>query len=160
MRPPLPTLAILTALLTAFAFPAAGAAQAGPDHGLVIVESAASFEATYDRLRSAIEANPNLRILAEVDHGANAAGVDRALPPTRLILFGNPKLGTPLMQGARTVAIDLPQKVLVWEDGDGVHVAYNHPDYLAARHGIDGRDRILETIAGALSGLVEAAARP
>lgn len=139
---------------------AAQPAEAAADDGLVTVESAASFQETYDRLRTAIEDNGNLRILAEVDHGANAAGVSRDLPPTRLILFGNPALGTPLMQGARTVAIDLPQKLLVWEDGTGrVHVTYNDPAYLERRRGIQGRDDVLETISGALSRLAGRATR-
>lgn len=123
-------------------------------------ESAVSFEETYDRLRSAIEDNGNLRILATVDHGANAAGADQELPPTRLILFGNPALGTPLMRSARTTAIDLPQKLLVWADGDGrVFITYNDPAYLQRRHGIEGRDEILATIAGALVSLTDAARR-
>jgi uncharacterized protein (DUF302 family) len=101
-----------------------------------------------------------LRILATVDHGANAAGVDQELPPTRLILFGNPELGTPLMRSARTVAIDLPQKLLVWEDQDGrILVTYNDPLYLQERHRIEGRDEILVTISSALSNLVAEAIR-
>ncbi len=164
MRPPIPAFAILAGLLTGdLAVSALTAAEttarSGPENGLVTVESAASFETTYDRLRSAIADNPNLRILAEIDHAANAEGVGRTLPPTRLIVFGNPKLGTPLMRSGRTVAIDLPQKVLVWEDEAGVHVAYNHPEYLARRHGLEARDEIMETIAGALDGLTAAATR-
>jgi len=132
----------------------------GPDGGLVTAESGVSFEETYDRLRAAIEANENLRILATVDHGANAAGVGEELPPTRLILFGNPELGTPLMRNAGTTAIDLPQKLLVWEDQEGrVLVTYNDPLYLQDRHGIQGRDEILMTISGALSNLVAEATR-
>lgn len=125
------------------------------DAGLVTVTSTLTFDETYDRLKRAIEENENLRILASVDHHANAAGVDQELPPTRLILFGNPALGTPLMQTARTTAIDLPQKLLVWEDQDGrVMVTYNDPLYLRERHGIDGRDELLETISNALSTLI------
>ena len=127
---------------------------ASPDPGLVTVESDAPFDETFDRLQGAIEENENLRILATVDHGANAAAVDQELPPTRLILFGNPALGTPLMQSARTTAIDLPQKLLVWADQDGrVFVTYNDPLYLRERHGIEGRDEILTTMSDALSNL-------
>lgn len=136
------------------------AAAAEPDPGLVTVESEFAFEETYDRLRSAIEGNENLRILAEVDHGANAEGVGRTLPPTRLILFGNPDLGTPLMENARTTAIDLPQKLLVWAGTDGrVFITYNDPAYLQRRHGIEGRDEVLTAIAGALGNLTGGAAR-
>jgi uncharacterized protein (DUF302 family) len=154
--------AALALLISACQPPDAGepGGAPGPDGGLVTAESGVSFEETYGRLRAAIEDNENLRILATVDHGANAAGVDQELPPTRLILFGNPELGTPMMRSARTVAIDLPQKVLVWEDRDGrILVTYNDPLYLKERHGIEGRDEILETISGALSNLVAEAIR-
>ena len=162
MRRHRPALALLAAFLLvpllAFAGGADRAVQDGT--GLITVESAASFEETWDRLRAAIEENENLRILATVDHAANAEGVGRALPPTRLLLFGNPNLGTPLMQEARTVAIDLPQKLLVWTDADGrVRVSYNDPAYLAARHGLAGESDVLRTIAGALEGLAAGATR-
>jgi uncharacterized protein (DUF302 family) len=75
------------------------------------------------------------------------------LPPTTLLIFGNPRLGTPLMQASRSVAIDLPQKMLVWEDEGEVMVSYNDPQYLAARHGIEGKEEILETISNALENL-------
>lgn len=155
----LPALAFFAAACNA---PSVGeqAEAARPDAGLVTVESDVAFDETYDRLYGAIEENENLRILATVDHGANAAGVDQELPPTRLILFGNPALGTPLMQSARTTAIDLPQKLLVWEDQDGrVFVTYNDPLYLRDRHGIEGRDEILTTISEALSTLATDATR-
>ncbi len=130
------------------------------DPGLVTVESNLTFQETHERLQGAIEANENLRILTTVDHQANAANVDQPLLPTRLILFGNPALGTPLMQGSRTTAIDLPQKVLVWQDQDGrVFLTYNDPLYLRQRHGLEGVDEILSTISNALRTLATAAAR-
>ena len=89
--------------------------------------------------------------MARVDHAANAETVDRSLRPTRLLVFGNPDLGTPLMEASPTTAIDLPQKMLVWADSTGqVRLAYNDPQYLAERHGISGRDDALRTIGGAL----------
>lgn len=154
--------AVLALLIAACQAPEAGESPGapGPDGGLVTAESGVSFEETYDRLRAAIEDNENLRILATVDHGANAAGADQEMLPTRLILFGNPDLGTPLMRSARTTAIDLPQKLLVWEDQDGrILVTYNDPLYLQERHGIKGRDEILVTISSALSDLVAEATR-
>lgn len=149
----LPALAVLAAACQGpDAGQQAGAAAVGP--GLVTVESDVAFDETYDRLQGAIEENENLRILATVDHEANAASVDQDLPPTRLILFGNPSLGTPLMQSARTTAIDLPQKLLVWEDREGgVFITYNDPLYLRERHGIEGRDEVLATLSNALSTL-------
>ena len=116
------------------------------------------FDAVYTSLQMAIENNPNLRIVAEVNHQANAMGIEQELNPTRLIIFGNPNLGTPLMQNAQTTALDLPQKMLVWENDEGVvTVSYNDPDYLAGRHGITGNETVLETIGTALDNLSNAA---
>jgi len=80
------------------------------------------------------------------------------LAPTRLVVFGNPNLGTPLMQSAQTLGIDLPQKMLVYENADGeVNVAYNDPAFLAARHGVEGNADVLTTITNALNNLSEVA---
>lgn len=118
--------------------------------GLVTVESDESFDATVERITSMIEGNDALTLVTTVDHAKNARSVDIDLPPTTLLVFGNPELGTPLMQASRSVAIDLPQKMLVWEEDDEVMVTYNDPQYLAACHGIDGEDEVLERITGAL----------
>ena len=126
--------------------------------GLVITPSADGIDATYARLREAITGNPNLTLAAELDHQANAARVGLELRPTRLLVFGNPALGTPLMQREQTIAIDLPQKMLVWEDAAGdVFVAYNDPFFVAERHGLEGADETLSTIAGALATLAAVA---
>lgn len=105
--------------------------------GLVTVTSDQGFDATVNRIRSDVERSP-LQLMATVDHAENAAAVDMELPPTTLVLFGNPKAGTALMQKSRTVGIDLPQKILVWQDGEETKVTYNDPEYLARRHGIEG----------------------
>ena len=121
-------------------------------------ESDDDVETTYARLRAAIASNPNLTIVAELDHQANAASVGLDLRPTRLVVFGNPRLGTQLVQDEQTVGIDLPQKMLVYEEADGsVFVAYNDPDYLASRHDLDDSDDVSETIAEALQTLADAA---
>lgn len=123
------------------------------DAGLVTVESDESVEATVETIEGRIERSP-LTLLTTVDHAANAASVDRELPPTTLLILGNPDVGTPLMQAGRTVAIDLPQKMLVWEDEErAVNITYNDPQYLARRHGIDGQDSRLASIAAALEKL-------
>ena len=103
---------------------------------------------------------PNrLRLIAEVDHSANADDIGETLRPTRLVIFGNPVLGTPLMQAQRTIGIDLPQKMLVYENANGaVIIAYNEPTFLAARHGITGAEGTLSLISGALAGLANGAA--
>lgn len=135
--------------------PATGIAQG---QGLVSVQSAFSVDETFERLRTAVEAAEPLSVAFELDHAANAARAGLELRPTRLLVFGNPLLGTPLMQSRRTVALDLPQRVLVWQDAGGtVRLTYNDPAFLAARHGITGQDETVRTIAEALSGLASAA---
>ena len=118
-----------------------------------------SFEETYSRLRDAIDTNPNLRIVTEIDHAANAAGVGLTLTPTRLIVFGNPLVGTPFMQAEQSIGIDLPQKMLVIEDEHGrVFVAFNSINWLARhRHGINGEDERIRTVTGVLRGLAASA---
>lgn len=118
--------------------------------GLVVVESNRSFEDTWGTLLDALDANPNIGVVATIDHAANAANVDMALPPTREVFFGNPNLGTPLMQRRQTVGIDLPQKMLIWEDDRGVFLAYNSTKYLQWRHWLTRVREQLQTIAGAL----------
>ena len=127
--------------------------------GLVTVSSVYSVERTLSRLEAAIEEN-GLLTVAVIDHSGNAENVGLELPPTRLVIFGNPNVGTPLMQAGRTVAIDLPQKMLIYEDDAGdVFVAYNDPRYLAQRHGLSGVDEQLGGVSNALSNLADAAAQ-
>ncbi len=128
------------------------------NEGLVRVQSNADAETTYARLRAAVTANPNLSIVAEVDHAADAASANLELRPTKLIVFGNPALGTPLMQATQTIGIDLPQKMLVYTDADGgTFVLYNDPQYLADRHGATGVGEQVGMIQTALSGLATTA---
>lgn len=102
---------------------------------MVDVEAARSVDETLQRLEKILRSR-GLTIFAVVDHSGEAARVGLQLPPTKLVIFGSPKAGTPLMQAAPSVAIDLPLKILVWEDGDGKRWAsYNTPEYLRERHG-------------------------
>ncbi|MBX0295409.1 DUF302 domain-containing protein [Haloarcula nitratireducens] len=117
--------------------------------GFVTVESDQAFDATVEAIENRIEQSP-LTLMTTVDHAANAESVDMDLPPTTLLLFGNPAVGTQLMQSSRSTAIDLPQKLLVWCEEGTVNVTYNDPEYLAARHGIEGKEEVIETIADAL----------
>lgn len=126
------------------------------EDGLVIVTSDDSVEATVDRITSDIEESP-LNLLTTIDHAENAAAADLDLPPTTLLVFGNPAVGTPLMRESRTVAIDLPQKMLVWAEDDETRVAYNDPEYLAGRHAIDGQTDRLAQIRSVLDGLATGA---
>lgn len=126
--------------------------------GIISKTSTLDFEATYAKLRGVIENNPNLKIIAELNHQANAASVGLELNPTRIIMFGNPNLGTPLMQNVQTIGLDLPQKILVSQDSEGiVIVSYNNPLYLKDRHGITNQEVILNKIAGALDNITNAA---
>lgn len=123
--------------------------MASPE-GLVTEESGASFDETLANVEGAVE-EEGLNLVATVDHSEGAATVGEELPPTTLVIFGNPEAGTPLMQSSQTVGIDLPQKMLVWEDAAGqVNVSYNDPEYLAERHGLEGVDEEIEMVSGAL----------
>ena len=122
------------------------------DNGLIIKDSPYNVEKTYGKLKNIITNNPNLKILLELDHSKNALNVDLELNDTKIIMFGNPKLGTPLMQVNPTIGIDLPQKIIVYSNNEKhTKIAYNDPLYLKNRHGIDKKDNILETISKALN---------
>jgi len=128
--------------------------------GIITKQSTKNFEETYATLVEVLTNNPNLKIIAELDHQANARSVDLELRPTRIIMFGNPKLGTPLMQSAQTTGLDLPQKIMVWQDDQGaVQISYNDPQYLQKRHGIqDDKAEVLKKISGALDKISNVAA--
>ena len=103
--------------------------------GLVDLPSHHSVDETVARLQGILQAR-GIKLFDVVDHSGEAASAGLKMPPTRLVIFGNPKAGTPLMLAAPTAAIDLPLKILVWEDKEGkVWVSYNTPDYLQRRHG-------------------------
>jgi uncharacterized protein (DUF302 family) len=128
--------------------------------GLVTKKSAHSVAGTLDRLEKALK-DKGIVIFARIDHAAGAKKAGMHLPATEVLIFGNPKLGTPLMQSKRTVGIDLPLKVLAWEDEEGqVWLTYNAPAFLADRHGITGRAEVLKKMTGALQKLTDVATRP
>jgi len=130
------------------------------DNGLVNVKSTHPVKDTADRLEEALK-NKGMTVFIRIDHAAGAKKVGLALQPTELVIFGNPKVGTPLMQCSRSVAIDLPQKALVWEDAQGqVWLTYNDPAYLATRHAITGCEAVLEKVGGALQNFAAAATKP
>lgn len=134
-----------------------GSAEADGHAGLIATDSPYTVEETVERLQTAMGAR-ELNVMMVIDHAANAANVELELPPTQLILFGNPAVGTQLMQASRTVAIDLPQKMLVWDDGEGnVQIIYNDPVYLAERHDIMGRDQVVTNVSNALGAIVNEA---
>lgn len=106
------------------------------DNGLITIASAHSVSETIDRLIAAITPL-GMNVFARIDHAAGAAKVGMPLRPTQLLLFGNPKGGTPLMQDQQTAGIDLPLKALAWEDAAGrVWLTYNDGAWIAQRHGL------------------------
>lgn len=105
-----------------------------PENGLIQVASRYPVDETLKRLES-ILAQRGVQVFALIDHSGEAEKVGMKMPPTKLLIFGNPKGGTPLMLVAPTLAIDLPLKALVSQDNDGkVWVTYNSPEYLRDRH--------------------------
>lgn len=118
-----------------------------PADGIVELSSPHTVEETLQRLQAAFSSH-GLQLFALVDHSGEAAKVGLKMRPTKLLIFGSPKAGTPLMIAAPSIAIDLPLKVLVWADEKGkVWVFYNSPEYLKKRHGIP--DDLVKNIAGA-----------
>jgi uncharacterized protein (DUF302 family) len=104
--------------------------------GLVALKSAHGAKETMDRLESAVKQR-GLNVFARLDHAAGAAKIGKQLRATELLIFGNPQGGTPFMECAQSVGIDLPLKALVRQDESGqVWLGYNDPAYLAARHGV------------------------
>jgi uncharacterized protein (DUF302 family) len=115
------------------------------DKGIVDVRSNHSVDETVERLKGILNAK-GVALFALVDHSGEAEKVGMKMPPTKLLIFGNPKAGTPVMLAVPSIAIDLPLKVLVWEDSSGnVWVSYNSPAYLQKRHDIP--DELLQNIA-------------
>ena len=128
-----------------------------PD-GLTICPSHHGLKETMDRLVAAVT-NRGMAILARIDHAAAAAKVGMELRPTEVVLFGNPRGGTPLMQAVQTMGIDLPLKALVWQDEGGkTWLAYNDPKWLAKRHdALVGTERSLGAMTDALAAVAKEA---
>ena len=145
--------AILTALaILCFAVPALAA------DGLINVPSIFTVEKTAERLEQALQIK-GMTIFNRIKHSEAAASVGVELRQTELFIFGNPKVGSPLMQCQQSVAIDLPQKALIWEDENAkVWISYNDPAYLVKRHDIAGCEEVLAKIGKVLAGLTKSAA--
>src|SRR6478609_10697696 len=128
--------------------------------GLTTVPSRFGPKETMDRLATEIQAR-EMKVFARIDHAAGATEVGLTLRPTELIIFGNARGGTPFMQSVQTVGIDLPLKVLVWEDAAGkTWISYNEPDWIVQRHGIANAERIVAKMEDLLSAISTAAANP
>jgi uncharacterized protein (DUF302 family) len=142
----------LAALLVGLAVPASGAANPVREkNGIVSVPSNHSVDETVERVKNILQAK-GITLFALIDHSGEAEKVGMKMPPTKLLIFGSPKAGTPLMLAAPSIAIDLPLKILVSQDAQGkVWLSYNSPEYLQKRHALP--DNLLPNIAvvGALA---------
>ena len=129
--------------------------------GLTTLRSSFGPEETMNRLEAEIRAK-GMTVFAHIDHAAGAATAGLSLRPTEVIIFGNAKGGTPLMQAVQTIGIDLPLKALVWQDASGdTWLSYNDPSWLAKRHdlGADSQATV-DVLAGALNAVTKKATTP
>lgn len=125
--------------------------------GMVDVKSSFGVKETADRLENVLK-EKGMTIFNRVKHSEAAKKVGMELRETELIIFGNPKVGTPLMKCQQSVAIDLPQKALIWKDSEGkTWISYNNPRYLKKRHNISNCEEVISKIEKALAGIAKTA---
>ena len=125
--------------------------------GIINVQSESNVKETADRMEQLL-AKKGMTIFKRVNHSASASKVGIELRDTELIMFGNPKVGSPLIKCQQSVAIDLPQKALIWEDDKNkVWISYNDPRYLQKRHSIAGCEEVIDKIEKALGNIVKSA---
>jgi uncharacterized protein (DUF302 family) len=130
----------------------------GTSEGLTTIPSRFGPKETMDRLATEIQAK-GMKVFARIDHAAGAAEVGLTLRPTELIIFGNARGGTPLMQSNQTVGIDLPLKALVWQDAAGkTFISYNEPSWMAQRHGVANAEPVVSNMTDLLSAITATAA--
>ena len=140
------------ALVLLYAFPSMAA------NGVISVRSDFDVEKTADRLENILK-EKGMTVFNRIDHSEGASSVGIDLRDTVLLIFGNPKVGSPLMKCQQVAALDLPQKALIWKDAeDAVFVSYNDPNYVQMRHNISGCEEVLQKIEKALSTFTKAAA--
>jgi uncharacterized protein (DUF302 family) len=126
-----------------------------PDNGIISKATTRTVDETVEKIKALLQAK-GIKLFTVIDHSGEAAAAGLKMPPTKLLIFGNPKGGTPLMLAAPSVAIDLPLKLLVWEDAQGSRwISYNSPQYLKQRHELP--DDLLRNIA-VIEALAEATA--
>jgi uncharacterized protein (DUF302 family) len=130
------------------------------DSDLVTLRSAHGVAETVERLKALLN-QKSIQVFADIDHAAGAKNVGLSLRPTRLLIYGNPLAGTPLMQSQQIIGLDLPLRVLVWEDEAGkVWLTYHRPEYLAQRHHVVDQDGTVKALAAGLDSLAHAATSP
>lgn len=143
---------VLTALfIVSIAIPAQAA------DGVITLQSTFDVAETADRMERILK-EKGMTVFNRISHSQGAGNVGIELRDTELIIFGNPKVGSPLMKCQQSVALDLPQKALIWEDDRAtVWISYNDPRYLEKRHEIAGCEEVISTIEKALAGITKAA---
>ena len=130
------------------------------DNGIISIKSSHDVKTTVDRLENKLR-EKGMTVFIRINHAEGAQKVGKKLRPTELIIFGNPKVGTPLMQCGQSVGIDLPQKALIWQDESGqVWLSYNDPKYLANRHSIEECSEVIKKIEKALGNFARMATMP
>lgn len=143
--------------LTGLALTALISAPAMADNGIITVQSNHDVATTADKLESVLN-NKGMTVFTRINHAEGAKKANLELRPTEVVIFGNPKVGTPLMLCSQTTALDLPQKALIWEDEKGqTWLSYNDPEYLKERHNIEGCDAVIGKVKGALAKFAGAA---
>ncbi len=126
-------------------------------HGLITISSSFEPKDTMNKLEAAVKAK-GMTVFARIDHAAGASGVGLSLRPTEVLIFGNAKAGTPLMQAVQTIGLDLPLKALVWQDLSGkAWLSYNDLAWLAKRHGLSGTEAAVGIMTAALHAVATAA---
>ena len=140
---------IISGIIISFSL--CSAVTANEANGIIKIKSTHSVSETINKLE-AVLSKKGMTIFKRVNHTAGAKKVGLQLRPTELLIFGNPKVGTPLMQCSQTAALDLPQKALAYKDENGqVWLAYNDPAYMANRHDIQGCDKAIQKVTNALA---------
>ena len=147
---------VVLILLSVLALPVV--ADSMQDKGLVVKKSNHSVATTLDKLEAIVKSK-GFTVFARIEHAAGASKVGQNLRPTEVLLFGNPKIGTALMLSQQSTGLDLPIRVAAWQDESGqVWIAYNAPDWIAARHDITDREAVIKKMTGSLGKLTGAAA--
>jgi uncharacterized protein (DUF302 family) len=123
----------------------------------VTLPSAHNAAETVERLKSVL-GQKKIQVFADIDHAAGANQVGLSLRPTRVVIFGNAQAGTPLIASRQTIGLDLPLRVLIWEDAAGkVWLTYHRPEFLAERHGIADQDEVVKALGVGLAAIAHAA---
>lgn len=145
---------LVAAAILAFTIPLGHAS----DDALVVKSSRSSVFETVEKLTAAIE-QAGAKVFATVDHAAGAKTVGSNLEPTVLVIFGNPRIGTPIIEADRRAGLDLPVRVLIWEEDGATRIGYENPQSLKARFGIEGAEESFAAMSDALEKLTAAASQ-